>query len=193
MRKCEKGRVDLSEFLYKVGAVQGQPHTILWNPQSFPGDSVNFIIWESSETLTVKNNGRYIFKNMYAGGWTSFIINGCDSGVWNCSYVYEVPHMTTAPSSSSDRITYPKRGDTLHIGTRQYVTWDRMLFGGSVMIWLCDSTKKRDFARQVSDKTPNTGELAWPVPNISPGIYCFEFEDWADTIIVYGMPFFIAP
>lgn len=180
--------------------VEGEPHHIWWNPQSFPGDSIQIkVIYENYEyiydSIQTENSGQFTWESgqefwPFGDYLIPFSVTITLSSVQNSGYQYSVSIPSLIKASSTDSINIPKFLDTVRIGTVSPLAWNPDIFNGPIGIILFDSQKA--FSTVINSSYANNGENTWIVPNVAPGIYYLGFYSDSPLFFVYSMPFIIA-
>jgi hypothetical protein len=180
--------------------VEGEPHHIRWNPQSFPGDSIQIMVNTYQGDIGVQslinteNNGQFTWesRNEFVpfGNYTvPFSAHLTLSSQQNSGYYYEI-YIQIFKASSTDSIGLPKLLDTVQIGTVSPLAWNPNIFKDPIWISLFDSQKS--FSMIINSNCANNGENTWIVPNVTPGIYYLGFYSDSPLFFIYSMPFIIA-
>ena len=180
--------------------VAGRAVTIMWNPQSFPGDSVCLCIQyyhfspalratASDYLYDIPNSGgrRYTMLDKIKGvSIVGVHITICDKKRSNL-YSYSADAMEYPPGPSP-LVTAPACGDSALAGFASPLAWNKNFFSGAVGIELYDAEKRS--VGSILSNAGNSGELAWSVPPVPQGAYQIKIRQ-NDSLFLWSFPFFI--
>jgi|GEM_PF-4939343 hypothetical protein len=161
--------------------VEGERIPVIWNPESFP-DSFVEITYDAS--VTVRNTGRYLTDFYSVNRFESIIISDSVNSAYRYSQFYCRGYV-----SLSEIVTSPGFKDTVRIGLATPLSWKTNAFSNPIQINLVDE-QYNDVA--FVGYRDNSGEFAWIVPNVAPGIYYLRLTEDATYLWHYSLPFFIA-
>ena len=172
--------------------VEGGRLSIVWNAISFPDTIVRIV--------TIKNGTQYTFN--FCGNSGATMIDFLDfadigygqfsleiSDPLNPDYKY-VQATRIFHSSSSEIVTKPALKDSVRVGLPAELTWIRGTFEADHVVRVQLFTEHKE-TNQLIGTFQNSGEAAWIVPNVPPGIFYLRLREDVTNKMYYSMPFYI--
>lgn len=200
----------------KTKQIIGDSQLILWNPESFPTDSLRIkashmskrknssASAHSTREIVVANTGMTMFS-MNTGNYYNQINLNSDTHEnyviyriypsnthSESAYTYESDSLRIYVPSYSKTITYPVLGDSTEVGRLSALTWNKTEISSSkITIRLLNNVKQS--VANIYD-VENSGEHVWPIPNVDEGLYHIklDYKDENDNLRTkIGFPFYI--